>query len=85
MNLHELLSELESRAIRLSVEGQQLRINAPKGALTPQLRERLEHMRTEVMGFVSAGTPGSENIRVVPLRRSARDWCCPRVKPGCGS
>lgn len=42
MSLVELLSDLSRRGIRLRAEGEQLSIEAPKGALTPDLRSTLD-------------------------------------------
>ncbi|OLT61096.1 non-ribosomal peptide synthetase [Moorena bouillonii] len=53
MMLQELLTELTDRRIHLSVEGEQLRIRAPKGSLSPQLREVLKERKDELVGWLN--------------------------------
>ncbi|WP_026097629.1 non-ribosomal peptide synthetase [Baaleninema simplex] len=49
MNLHSLLRSLSSRGIRLSKIENSLRIDAPKGALTPELRDLLTQHKSEIL------------------------------------
>ena len=49
VSLVELLSDLSRRGIRLRAEGGQLSIEAPKGALTPDLRGTLEAHKPELL------------------------------------
>jgi len=44
-NLHDWLQELHSKDIRLSCQGDKLRINAPKGAVTPDIQNRLKEQK----------------------------------------
>jgi len=48
----ELLSYLGSRDIKLWVEGDRLKFNAPKGALTPELRSQITERKTEIIKFL---------------------------------
>ena len=41
VSIEQLLSDLRTLDIRLSVEGEQLRCNAPKGRLTKELEQRI--------------------------------------------
>jgi hypothetical protein len=54
MSAAELLAELNQRDIRLTVSGDRLRGDAPKGALTTGLRARLKSSRLELMALLSA-------------------------------
>jgi len=44
-NLHDWLQELHSKDIRLSCQGDKLRINAPKGAVTADIQNRLKDQK----------------------------------------
>ncbi len=50
--VEELLALLSSLDIKLWVEGDHLRYNAPKGALTPELRARLRERKAEIIAFL---------------------------------
>ena len=71
-DLQAILSRLQSLDIRLSLEGERLNVNAPKGALTPELRGELNahkeaikaHLR-EVTGAHDA-QPGTMPITAIP-------------------
>ena len=47
MTTVELLAELRERDIRVWIEGETLRCRAPKGALTPELREQEARLRAQ--------------------------------------
>ncbi|NEQ14472.1 MAG: non-ribosomal peptide synthetase, partial [Moorea sp. SIO3E2] len=68
MMLQELLTELTDRRIHLSVEGEQLRIRAPKGSLSPQLREVLKERKDELVGWLNqVNAPTTEPVpEIVP-------------------
>ncbi len=51
-SISELLSELHHLDIKLWVEGERLRYNAPKGALTPELRSRVVERKAEIISFL---------------------------------
>ena len=48
MNAGELLIELRSRGVLLEPAGDRLKIDAPKGSLTQELREALAACKSEV-------------------------------------
>ncbi len=54
MMLAELLQFLEKRGIELRLENGLLRYTAPKGALTPELREELVTRKEELLGHLTA-------------------------------
>jgi hypothetical protein len=56
MTCDEFLSQLYSLKVTLSAEGDHLRVSAPKGILTPALREELGQRKTEIMSFLLAET-----------------------------
>ena len=52
MTATELLSQLRARDIRIWVEDDRLRLNAPKGALTPELQEQLVAHKAEILAYL---------------------------------
>lgn len=53
MNATELLIELEARGVLIEAAGDRLRVDAPKGAVTPELREALAACKTEVLAILT--------------------------------
>ncbi|MEM9484543.1 MAG: thioester reductase domain-containing protein, partial [Cyanobacteria bacterium P01_F01_bin.116] len=59
--LTQLLKHLQSRDVRLWLEGDTLRCNAPKGALTPELTAQLKERKPEIIALLKgSATPVSE-------------------------
>jgi amino acid adenylation domain-containing protein len=69
-SLHALLSSLSAQDVRLWVEGDQLRCNAPAGTLTPELRAELTQRKTEILNVLNRATRAvgvmAESIQPVP-------------------
>ena len=53
MNAAKLIEELRSRGVVVEAAGDRLRVDAPKGAVTPELREALAEHKTEVMALIT--------------------------------
>ncbi|MDJ0838635.1 MAG: amino acid adenylation domain-containing protein [Acidobacteriota bacterium] len=51
-----LLTELSQQGIRLWAEGEQFKVRAAKGALTPQIRETLKLRKQEILAFLQDRT-----------------------------
>ena len=51
---HELIRSLEERGIYLEVVEDRLRVDAPKGSLTPELREMLTQKKPELVSALKA-------------------------------
>ncbi|WP_191761493.1 non-ribosomal peptide synthetase [Komarekiella delphini-convector] len=49
MNIKQLVSELSQQGVKLRVEGEQLRVNAPKGVLTAETRDLLAKNKAELI------------------------------------
>lgn len=45
----ELLTELESQGVKITAEGDRLKIKAPRGTLTQELRDRLAAEKREIL------------------------------------
>lgn len=70
MSIGALLAELRGRDIELWCEGEQLRCNAPAGALTAELRDELRVRKAEILAFLRAAqAQASEPRAIVPLRK----------------
>lgn len=52
MTVSELLSTLRSLNAKVWVEGEQLRVSAPKGALVPELRQQISESKAEIIHFL---------------------------------
>ncbi len=69
MSTVELLEKLRSIDVRVWTEGEQLRLNAPQGVLTPDLRAELARRKSEILAFFE-GTGATTEI---PLKRISHD------------
>jgi thioesterase domain-containing protein len=69
-----LLAELRSRDIQVWADGDRLRCNAPADVLTPELRDRLQQYKKDILEFLcSAKTLAQQQRAIVPLQpRGAR-------------
>lgn len=54
MNQHQLLAELFHRGVKVWANGDQLHVRAPKGALTPELRDSIAAQKLEILSLVSS-------------------------------
>ena len=93
MTIAELLAELESLDVRVDAEGGRLRINAPKGRITPELQAELAARKEELLRVLDneyAG--GSNSARLTSVKRNGvglplsffqeRLWVIDRLTPG---
>jgi TubC N-terminal docking domain len=55
VTLQAILSEVRNCGVRLSVEGEGLRYRAPRGALTPQLRQALTESKADIINALLTG------------------------------
>jgi len=52
MDLHSLLTNLSDKGVKLSADGDSLLIDAPKGAIAPELRDSLIAHKTELLSLL---------------------------------
>jgi len=56
MNLNELLAELSQKGVQLWADGDQLRLRASKGVLTPELRTMLMEQKSQLLLLLGEAT-----------------------------
>ncbi|MCP4110878.1 MAG: AMP-binding protein, partial [Desulfobacteraceae bacterium] len=71
-SLEKLLSELHKANIRLWADGDHLRYSAPKGSLTPEIRDQLRERKPELLVFLNKIRPSQDNA-FTPVSREGRD------------
>jgi amino acid adenylation domain-containing protein len=64
--LFELLDELAGRGVRLALQGEDLRVSAPKGTVTPELRDRLAGRKADLVAHLRARAAADGPIEVLP-------------------
>ena len=52
MNLRQLLDQLTQLGVKLEADGDRLRIRAPKGAITPHLRDAVTEKKNELLAWI---------------------------------
>lgn len=69
MSVAAFLAELRSRDMEVWADGDQLRCNAPAGALTPELRDHLRRRKNDILEFLrSAEALAQQQRAIVPLQ-----------------
>ncbi len=78
-----LLEELSERRVILRAEGENLRLQAPKGVLTPSLRQELARLKPQVLELLRGGGNGDgEVVATAPLSPVQRGlWLLARLEP----
>ena len=72
----ELLEELRKLDIRLWAEGDQLKFSAPKGVMTPALREQVSRLKTELLELVRLSQAPSPTL-LLPIEPVSREQAIP--------
>ncbi len=67
----ELLSTLRAMDVQLWVEGEQIRVSTPKGALQPELRQRIKELKPELIALLRASQAAGPTLHV-PIPRTDR-------------
>ena len=90
MTADQLLSQLEASGVSLSAEGGRLRVNAPKGGLTDELKSAIAAAKEALIALLERRSALREKVlapidRAGPLPVSAfqeRLWILQRLDPG---
>ncbi|MDJ1179178.1 condensation domain-containing protein [Roseofilum sp. BLCC_M91] len=72
MNLKKLLYKISSQGIKVWAEGDELKVNAPKGSLTAEIREVLSQNKIELLQLLQQRS-SSVNVNSIPLVPVHRD------------
>ena len=83
------LSELAARDIRVTLDGDKLRLNAPSGAVDDELKRALAKRKPEIVAALRAALPARGPLRPVPRTpplplsfAQQRLWVFDRMQPG---
>ncbi|MEZ4729301.1 MAG: amino acid adenylation domain-containing protein [Caldilineaceae bacterium] len=72
MMIAEFLNHLEEQDIKVWVDGEQLRCNAPQGKLTPALITQLQQRKPEILAILQQAKVGNQRPPLVAGPRDAR-------------
>nr|MDZ8004741.1 amino acid adenylation domain-containing protein [Nostoc sp. DedSLP05]MDZ8101218.1 amino acid adenylation domain-containing protein [Nostoc sp. DedSLP01] len=78
MDIKQFISDLTKQGVKLWVEGEQLRVNAPKGVLTPEIRDLLVKHKAELIlllhekNVLAESTEGLTSDTDLPLIKAER-------------
>jgi thioesterase domain-containing protein len=71
LSAETLLADLRRRDIRVWADGGDLRVSAPPGTLTSELRVQLRQHKREILQFLASGqTLAAQERAIVPLQRT---------------
>ncbi|MFQ3244131.1 MAG: hypothetical protein ACI9SP_000758, partial [Arenicella sp.] len=70
MTIFALINELHAKGIELWQEDGQLKLKAPKGALTEQIREQLVSNKVEIIAFLNEISATKKVPPIVPVKRT---------------
>ncbi|MGQ0678276.1 MAG: amino acid adenylation domain-containing protein [Actinomycetota bacterium] len=90
--LADFLTDLRARDVKLRLEGDQLRLQAPKGVITPELQLELKERKEQVVAFLRSAQIGRRALPPLgPRDRNGRiplsypqegAWFMDRLQPG---
>lgn len=84
MTTQELVQHLQQQDVRLAVHGDQLRVDAPRGILTPDLRRDLQERKPEVLALIRERNPRTmpapTEVEAMSLEQFAKAGLIVRVR-----
>ena len=69
MTISEFISHLHELDVKLWCEGDRLRLNAPKGVLTPDLQAELTQRKAEILAFLQGASTATHSAAQVRMAR----------------
>ena len=90
MSATEQLARRRTLGVELWADGDRLRVRAPTGVMTPELRAELAENKTELLEILSAPDPGPQRSPIEPMPRGGelplsfaqeRLWFLERLEP----
>lgn len=92
MSLVALLSELKARGVTIASDAGQLRVSAPKGAMTPELQSQLRERKDELLALLQSAASAAAPLEAIqahdprepaPLSTAQhRLWFTEQLRPG---
>ncbi|HVJ93614.1 MAG TPA: condensation domain-containing protein, partial [Labilithrix sp.] len=79
MIVKKLIAELASRGVHVAVQGDKLRVRAPEGAITTELRATMSEQRDALFAYLSDGDHDEPYLLASGQRRL---WVLERLRPG---
>jgi thioesterase domain-containing protein len=77
MSTYDFLSKLKSQDIIITLDGERLKINAPKGALSPTLKTELGQRKAEILTFLRQADNVAETVQLQPIEPVSREGRLP--------
>jgi hypothetical protein len=85
MSAVELLDTLTASGVRVWAEGGKLKLDAPRGVVTPELKDRLTAHKPELLAALTADAPEAcEGLGLKPCRELMTEQVAAGECPGCG-
>ncbi len=80
MNLSEVLTYLRAHDVQVWLDGERLRLNAPKGVLTPELQAELTRHKAELIEFLRTAEAATR-LTLPPIQPAPRTGPLPLSFP----
>ncbi len=77
MSAAQLISELAALGVELTVDGEKLKVNAPKGAITPALAGQIRQHKSAILSYLSDARREEDSELMPPLRRRGQTGPAP--------
>ncbi|AJQ94154.1 non-ribosomal peptide synthetase [Gynuella sunshinyii] len=65
MNMFDLLAKLHQQHIKVTAEDGQLKLDAPKGAMTPELLQQIKDHKADILAYLQSSSQQDNRIEVV--------------------